>query len=538
MTGTSTGSVRFSPRHIALGCLLWMAPCGSWAAGPTALPAAGQPDAAASAAAMRDAGAAFKAQRWEEALAAGRAAWSAGGGADALETIGVAALHLGQAALAWQCYEAIIADAAAPPKTVGRARNQLKALQGQAGTIGVTTAPAGAKVSVGGVFVGTSPLPAQRAMPGKTDVSAEFAGGVKVDKKVDVLAGKQVDVKLDGPAPVAVAPAVVPVIVPVVVPAIVPVALPTPPPVKAEPPKPKVQAPPVKAPPPAEPPDDLSKLPVPQNPVMAGMHRLALKLGTGMRAADPTGLRRVAVMPFEATSEKKEVEELGSLSAELLSGRIAVQPRMIQVERQRMQSVVGEIKRAEGGEVSPDGAVNVGKLLGANAVILGSIGDAGPDYLITARAVDVETGRILVAGDESVSRASMVALSEDMVEVKTPLNAALRSAGVPGWGQIYNGDTIRGVGYIAAAAGFAGTAIVSAELGRQARNDYQKNTPSTVDRREDGNTHYDRVNLALAGFGVVWVASVLDAYFTGKDARIVHVPDASAAGPSAGIFRF
>lgn len=526
-----------------LGLALTLATGHASAAGPAALPTPGAADPAASGEAMKRAAEAFKGKRWEDALAAGRASWAAGGGADALETIGVAALQLGQAALAWQCYQAIVDDPAAPAKTQGRARNQLKALQGQTGVINVETSPQGAKISVAGVYMGTSPVPPLRAMPGKFEVAAEFPGGAKVAQKVDVGLGKEVPVKLEGPspAPVAAAPVVVPVVVPVAVaPPPVPVAPPPPPPAPVTAaPKPVVAAPAPKPQPSAAAVDaELAKLPVPGNPVMAGMHRLALKLGSGMRADDPDGLRRVAVMPFEASTEKKEVEELGNLSAELLAGRMAAQPRIVQVERQRLQSVVGEIKRAEGGQVSPDGAVNVGKLLGANAVILGSVGDAGSDYLVTARAVDVETGRVLVASDESVPRAGMVALSEDMVEVKTPLGAALRSAAVPGWGQIYNGDTVRGVAYIVGFAGFAGTAIVSAELGREAKNEYQENKPSTVDRREDGNAHYERVNIALAGLGVVWLASVLDAYFTGEDARIVHVPDAPAGGASAGVFRF
>lgn len=526
-----------------LGLALTLTAAPAFAGGPAALPPPGATDAAASGEAMKRAAEAFKGKRWEDALVAGRASWAAGGGADALETIGVAALQLGQAALAWQCYQAIVDDPAAPAKTQGRARNQLKALQGQTGAINVETSPQGAKITVAGVYMGTSPVPPLRSMPGKFEVAGEFPGGAKVAQKVDVGLGKEVAVKLEGPAQAAAAPAVVPVVVPV---ALAPPALPVAPP--APPPAPVTAAPLVAKPAPKPTPApgaspqavdaELAKLPVPTNPVMAGMHRLALKLGSGMRADDPDGLRRVAVMPFEASTEKKEVEELGNLSAELLAGRMAAQPRMVQVERQRLQSVVGEIKRAEGGQVSSDGAVNVGKLLGANAVILGSVGDAGADYLVTARAVDVETGRVLVASDESVPRAGMVALSEDMVEVKTPLGAALRSAAVPGWGQIYNGDTVRGVAYIVGFAGFAGTAIVSAELGREAKNEYQENKPDTVDRRDDGNAHYERVNIALAGLGVVWLASVLDAYFTGEDARIVHLPDAGGGGPSASVFRF
>lgn len=281
--------------------------------------------------------------------------------------------------------------------------------------------------------------------------------------------------------------------------------------------------------------------PVPSNPVLAGMHHLALRLGSALRQANTAGLSRVAVMPFEALkgagADASKVESIGAVSAELLSARLAAQPRLLQVERRRIADVVGEIQRVEGGQVSPDGAVSVGKLVGANAVILGSVGDAGADYLLTARVVDVETGRILVAADATVPQAGLVALSEDMVELKTPLSAALRSAAVPGWGQIYNGDVARGITYMALFAGFAGTAVTSAVLGSKAENEYHENTAATVGARDAANAHYDRANVGLIGLGAIWALSLVDAWLTGEDARIIHAPPGSAGGASA-VLRF
>ncbi len=529
--------LRTSPRIVGstlLGLALAIWPFTHRAeAGPAAFGAPGTPDPAAAKAANERTAAAFKAKKFDVALAAAREAYLAGGGSEALEGAGVAALRLGQVSLAWACYSAILDDSTAPPGVSSRAKNQLDSLRGQTGAYTIESDPTPAKISVDGNYVGTTPLPtAVRMFPGNHGVAADFEGGVHEARDVKVAAGTEKSLKIVSSKP-AVA-AVVPVIVPVV-------AIPTPALIPPPPPAPvSVAAAPIKRPPPAPvsaapapvapepPPAEVKPVPVPDNPVMAAMHRLAIKLAPGMRAAPGLRLRRIAVVPFETTDESDKSKQLGLLSAELLSSRLVLQPGLVQVERQRMAEISDKVKRAEGGQVSPEGAAAMGKLLGANTIVLGSVGDAGAEFLMTARAVDVETGRILIASDETVPRTGLIALREDMVEVKSKSGAALRSAVVPGWGQLYNGDTFRGVGYMTLYGACAATAVVSAELGREAKNDYQKDSPSSVGRRADGNAHYLRVNYALAGMGVVWAAAIVDAYLTGHDVERIKPMDDAA----------
>lgn len=136
------------------------------------------------------------------------------GGADALETIAVAALRLGHASLAWSCYESISDDAAAPAKTKGRATNRLNALRGQVATIDVASRPEGAVLEIRGVAAGTSPLAAPlRAFPGKVELAAVFPGGERVARTVAAKAGAALRVELVGTESVPAA-AVVPVVAP------------------------------------------------------------------------------------------------------------------------------------------------------------------------------------------------------------------------------------------------------------------------------------------------------------------------------------
>jgi hypothetical protein len=203
---------------------------------------------------------------------------------------------------------------------------------------------------------------------------------------------------------------------------------------------------------------------------------------------------------------------------------------MRQVERARLNSVIGELQRSERGELSKDGAVSVGKLLGANNIVLGSVAASGADYLITARVVDSETGRVVTAADQIFPQAGMVAISADVVEVKSRFNAAMRSMVVPGWGQVYNGDTGRGLVYGASFFGLVAGALTSAYLGTQAENSYGENTRDTVGERETANGHYDRVNYFLLGLGTLWAVAVSDAYITGRDATTINVDGVPGVG--------
>ena len=47
-----------------------------------------------------------------------------------------------------------------------------------------------------------------------------------------------------------------------------------------------------------------------------------------------------------------------------------------------------------------------------------------------------------------------------------------------------------------------------------AEGDYKSGDPTTLGRREDANSHYDRANLLFAVLGAVWVGNVVDAWLS------------------------
>ncbi|MCB9537597.1 MAG: hypothetical protein H6704_15205 [Myxococcales bacterium] len=339
-------------------------------------------------------------------------------------------------------------------------------------------------------------------------------------------------IRVPGPAgaaspAVAVAPAVAPA--PAVVPA--PVAPPAPvaSPAPAEPVA-KAPAPPPAAAAPPSPAGNTVKVSVPT--VGGSVREEVGALATALYDAieKRPGLHRVAVMPFQPLDPESADLHLGEITAELMRTRTEGRPRLLQVERARLDDVVGELKRSDRGELSPDSAASVGKLLGASEVVVGSVAQAGAEFVLTARAVDAETGQVIAAAEQTLPKADTIELSQDLLEVKSKWGAAARSAVLPGWGQVYNGDTGRGIVYGAVFAAVAAGAVASAVLGANAEDSYNENTPDTVDDRSTANDHYQRANWLLVGMGAVWAINIVDAYLTGTNAELVKVSGSAGVG--------
>ena len=250
---------------------------------------------------------------------------------------------------------------------------------------------------------------------------------------------------------------------------------------------------------------------------------LVTKLVKGMHLSKDGSLTRVAVLPFETVSRTEEERHLGQVSAALLSSRLGRQPSIIQVERTRLDAVLLEIEKSNSGIVNPKGAISVGKLLGASNVVLGRIAPSGADYLLTARVVDSETGQIVAIADHSFPRIGLVALSEDVVEVKTQSGAAIRSAVLPGWGQFYNDEVTKGIVYTTTFVGFLTFAATNTFIASQHAERYQQNQPNSVKYREMANEQYANVNRALFLSAGVWLLAVVDAYWHGRDGTSIDM---------------
>src|SRR5437899_1177032 len=101
---------------------------------------------------------------------------------------------------------------------------------------------------------------------------------------------------------------------------------------------------------------------------------------------------RVAVLDFENLTRDRSLDWLSAGIAETLTTELSRSRNFRLVERRRLGDVLQEIKLSRSGFVDPATAQRIGKLAGADTILVGSFQKEGTRLRITARLVDVETG--------------------------------------------------------------------------------------------------------------------------------------------------
>jgi TolB-like protein len=107
---------------------------------------------------------------------------------------------------------------------------------------------------------------------------------------------------------------------------------------------------------------------------------------------------RVAVMDFRVIDV---FPSLGPASAESLRSALIQLQRVTVIERGQIEQIVKEQHFNHTGLVGGDSAVALGKLLGASAIVVGSVTRFGDTYTINARSLDTRTGEALAAAQVS-----------------------------------------------------------------------------------------------------------------------------------------
>ncbi len=121
--------------------------------------------------------------------------------------------------------------------------------------------------------------------------------------------------------------------------------------------------------------------------------------------------RKVAIIDFENKTAYGQ-NRLGTAASDILITELGKSGKFILVEREKIKRILEEQQFQASGSVDSNTAVKIGKILGVNAVVTGSISQfgvkkGGSDYLVVQskqvvaeatvdiRVVDAETGQIL-----------------------------------------------------------------------------------------------------------------------------------------------
>ena len=212
------------------------------------------------------------------------------------------------------------------------------------------------------------------------------------------------------------------------------------------------------------------------------------------------------------------------------------------------------------GLVDPKKAAQLGKMAGAQAIVVGSISVAGADFVVNARVISAQKATVLVAETMNVPRAGMVSLAEESVVLRSKSGAVFRSALIPGWGQFYNRQPVKGGIIVGAEAALIGAAVAMHFLGAADEDEYSNSNfelkypglskdelaVKAQALRESAGDYYELRNIFIYSAVGVWLYNILDAYLFGidgeKEAGLEITPTAvpgvqggAAAGVSIGI---
>ncbi|MEK7390947.1 MAG: CsgG/HfaB family protein [Fibrobacterota bacterium] len=148
-------------------------------------------------------------------------------------------------------------------------------------------------------------------------------------------------------------------------------------------------------------------------PVSAPAPATAPALTDPVAPAAPVATARkfVAVAPLASTSiSRGEADLLGEALSTALQRRSGA--RMM--ERSQMEKILAEQGFQNSGACDKsDCAIQIGKILGIDQIVVGSVGKLGSSYMLNARLVDVATGEIL----GSTSRTSPARIEQVVAEL-------------------------------------------------------------------------------------------------------------------------
>jgi len=152
--------------------------------------------------------------------------------------------------------------------------------------------------------------------------------------------------------------------------------------------------------------------------------------------------------------------------------------------------------------------------------------EAADKFVINARVVDVEKAKVLYQEGFNTPIEGMIALSSESIVLRSKMDAVYRSLIIPGWGQFYNRDNLKGVLFTVGEVGLFGTAVVMHINGVRKEDQYNKTNCDNggddcakfvVKLKEDGEGFYRLRNYFIYGGVGLWFLNVIDAYLSGKD---------------------
>jgi len=148
----------------------------------------------------------------------------------------------------------------------------------------------------------------------------------------------------------------------------------------------------------------LAVFPVPAraSEISGRLDKMVRSLSEGHKSRRPEAQKETLAVFNLNSSEKLTKEKVGFALSELLTQRFVRAGSFVVVERQELRRVFEEAKLQLTGAIDPQTAVELGKMIGARILLLGSVEKLAGNYQANARLVEVASGEVLAAAYEEL----------------------------------------------------------------------------------------------------------------------------------------
>lgn len=124
----------------------------------------------------------------------------------------------------------------------------------------------------------------------------------------------------------------------------------------------------------------------------------------------------LAVSPFANKTGDAKFDAVSKGLADMLTTDLAVSSDLKLVERERIAAVMAELKLGRSKAFAPKTAQRVGKMLGAELMLVGAVSAWKPTLRIDARIVSVESGEVMVVASASGPQESFFAVESQLAK--------------------------------------------------------------------------------------------------------------------------
>ncbi len=125
---------------------------------------------------------------------------------------------------------------------------------------------------------------------------------------------------------------------------------------------------------------------------------------------------KIAVMEFKSLNPGAKNTSLGSMIAEMFTTEVVNNNSFKIVEREQLNKILGELQIGQSGVLDTTDAQKLGKILGAGAIITGSVMKMGDSLRIDSRIIEVETG-IIVSAERRICKENLTDISQNIADM-------------------------------------------------------------------------------------------------------------------------